>query len=93
MRKLTLNTTRDSGPSDSFRWVLQTREQTINLSGTLSTAYMTSSNDASVCSYLLCFVYSLQETYEAKRSEHIREMQTKEEKMRQMFVQKVCPAF
>ena len=34
--------------------------------------------------------YSLQETYEAKRSEHVREMQTKEERMRQMFVQKVC---
>ncbi|XP_064404779.1 septin-2-like isoform X2 [Halichondria panicea] len=32
---------------------------------------------------------SLQETYEAKRVEHIREMQSKEERMRQMFVQKV----
>ncbi len=35
-------------------------------------------------------MYSLQETYEAKRVEHIREMQSKEERMRQMFVQKVC---
>ncbi len=32
---------------------------------------------------------SLQETYEQKRKEHMREMQTKEERMRQMFVQKV----
>lgn len=32
---------------------------------------------------------SLQETYEAKRTEHVRDMQTKEERMRQMFVQKV----
>ena len=33
--------------------------------------------------------YSLQETYEQKRLEHVREMQAKEERMRQMFVQKV----
>ena len=32
---------------------------------------------------------SLQETYEQKRLEHVREMQAKEERMRQMFVQKV----
>lgn len=32
---------------------------------------------------------SLQETYEHKRQEHIHEMQLKEERMRQMFVQKV----
>ena len=39
----------------------------------------------SVCTFLC----SLQETYEAKRQEHLREMQQKEERMRQMFVQKV----
>ena len=33
---------------------------------------------------------SLQETYEQKRKEHMKEMQVKEERMRQMFVQKVC---
>lgn len=33
---------------------------------------------------------SLQETYENKRQQHLRDMQTKEERMRQMFVQKVC---
>jgi septin 6/8/11 len=32
---------------------------------------------------------SLQETYEIKRQQHLRDMQTKEERMRQMFVQKV----
>ena len=32
---------------------------------------------------------SLQETYEKKRQQHLREMQSKEERMRQMFVQKV----
>ena len=32
---------------------------------------------------------SLQETYEHKRQEHLQEMQLKEERMRQMFVQKV----
>ena len=32
---------------------------------------------------------SLQETYEQKRSEHLKEMQAREERMRQMFVQKV----
>ena len=36
---------------------------------------------------LMC--HSLQETYEQKRLEHVREMQAKEERMRQMFVQKV----
>jgi len=35
---------------------------------------------------------SLQETYEQKRSEHLREMQSREERMRQMFVQKVAPS-
>lgn len=34
---------------------------------------------------------SLQETYEQKRSEHLKEMQAREERMRQMFVQKVWP--
>ncbi len=37
----------------------------------------------------LC-VCSVQETYEQKRQDHLREMQGKEEQMRQMFVQKVC---
>lgn len=32
---------------------------------------------------------SLQETYEKKRQQHLREMQSKEERMRQIFVQKV----
>jgi len=32
---------------------------------------------------------SVQETYEQKRQEHMRQMQAKEEQMRQMFVQKV----
>ena len=32
---------------------------------------------------------SLQETYEIKRQQHLRDMQAKEERMRQMFVQKV----
>lgn len=32
---------------------------------------------------------SVQETYEQKRQDHLREMQSKEEQMRQMFVQKV----
>lgn len=32
---------------------------------------------------------SLQETYEQKRSEHLKEMHAREERMRQMFVQKV----
>lgn len=33
--------------------------------------------------------HSVQETYEHKRQDHLREMQGKEEQMRQMFVQKV----
>uniref|UniRef100_A0A8C4NDA3 Septin n=1 Tax=Eptatretus burgeri TaxID=7764 RepID=A0A8C4NDA3_EPTBU len=33
--------------------------------------------------------FSLQETYEAKRNEHLGELQRKEEEMRQMFVQRV----
>ena len=33
---------------------------------------------------------SLSEAYEQKRKEHFKEMQAKEEHMRQMFVQKVC---
>ena len=32
---------------------------------------------------------SLQETYEAKRTEHLKELQKKEEEMRQMFVVRV----
>lgn len=36
---------------------------------------------------------SLQETYEIKRQQHLRDMQTKEERMRQMFVQKVRHLF
>lgn len=35
------------------------------------------------------FVFSLQETYEAKRNEFMGELQKKEEEMRQMFVQRV----
>jgi len=34
-------------------------------------------------------VFSLQETYEAKRNEFMGELQKKEEEMRQMFVQRV----
>lgn len=34
-------------------------------------------------------IYSLQETYEAKRNEFLGELQKKEEEMRQMFVQRV----
>lgn len=46
-----------------------------------------------LCMYFIvhiCTVDSLQETYEQKRSEHLKEMQAREERMRQMFVQKVC---
>ena len=39
---------------------------------------------------ILIVYYSAQETYEQKRQDHLREMQAKEEQMRQMFVQKVC---
>ena len=39
---------------------------------------------------MLLYADSLQETYEQKRSEHLKEMQAREERMRQMFVQKVC---
>lgn len=35
------------------------------------------------------FLFSLQETYEAKRNEFMGELQKKEEEMRQMFVQRV----
>lgn len=35
------------------------------------------------------FLFSLQETYEAKRNEFLGELQKKEEAMRQMFVQRV----
>lgn len=38
----------------------------------------------------VCVVTSLQETYEQKRSEHLKDMHAREERMRQMFVQKVC---
>ena len=38
----------------------------------------------------ICIVASLQETYEQKRSEHLKDMHAREERMRQMFVQKVC---
>ncbi len=34
-------------------------------------------------------IFSLQETYEQKRSEHLAELQKKEEEMRQMFVVRV----
>lgn len=34
-------------------------------------------------------IFSLQETYEAKRNEFLGELQKKEEEMRQMFVQRV----
>lgn len=34
-------------------------------------------------------MFSLQETYEAKRNEFMGELQKKEEEMRQMFVQRV----
>lgn len=37
---------------------------------------------------LFC-IFSLQETYEAKRNEFLGELQKKEEAMRQMFVQRV----
>ena len=38
----------------------------------------------------LCFdVHSLQETYEQKRSQHLAELQRKEDEMRQMFVVRV----
>lgn len=37
----------------------------------------------------LFFLFSLQETYEAKRNEFLGELQKKEEAMRQMFVQRV----
>lgn len=37
----------------------------------------------------LDFLFSLQETYEAKRNEFLGELQKKEEAMRQMFVQRV----
>lgn len=37
----------------------------------------------------LSFLFSLQETYEAKRNEFLGELQKKEEAMRQMFVQRV----
>lgn len=37
----------------------------------------------------LPFLFSLQETYEAKRNEFLGELQKKEEAMRQMFVQRV----
>ena len=33
--------------------------------------------------------FSLQETYEHKRNEHLKELQKKEEEMRQMFVVRV----
>lgn len=44
-----------------------------------------------VLSYItgLFFLFSLQETYEAKRNEFLGELQKKEEAMRQMFVQRV----
>lgn len=35
------------------------------------------------------FIFSLQETYEAKRKEFLLDLQRKEEEMRQMFVNKV----
>lgn len=35
------------------------------------------------------WVYSLQETYEAKRHEFLGDLQRREEEMRQMFVQRV----
>ena len=34
-------------------------------------------------------IFSLQETYEQKRTEHLKELQKKEEEMRQMFVVRV----
>lgn len=37
-------------------------------------------------------IFSLQETYEAKRKEFLIELQQKEESMRQMFVNKVKEA-
>ena len=37
----------------------------------------------------ICLICRLQETYELKRDAHVSEMQTKEEEMRQMFVQRV----
>ncbi len=37
----------------------------------------------------LVLIQSLQETYEQKRSEHLAELQKKEEEMRQMFVVRV----
>lgn len=37
-------------------------------------------------------IYSLQETYEAKRKEFLIDLQRKEEEMRQMFVNKVKEA-
>ena len=39
--------------------------------------------------YVWLHVCSAQETYEQKRQDHLRDMQGKEEQMRQMFVQKV----
>lgn len=50
-----------------------------------------------LCYILLCDTYGnalstcfrLQETYELKREAHVSEMQSKEEEMRQMFVQRV----
>lgn len=39
--------------------------------------------------FLWFVVFSLQETYEAKRNEFMGELQKKEEEMRQMFVQRV----
>lgn len=43
--------------------------------------------------FLCACVRSVQETYEQKRQDHLREMQGKEEQMRQMFVQKVRSQF
>jgi septin 6/8/11 len=44
-----------------------------------------------VCHYkhFTCFYFSLSETYEQKRQEHVAELQKKEEEMRQTFVIKV----